>query len=202
LVLIRLWCVSDRPNWNREVARQNKTTHPNDSAVGISTPAKRIDKIARLLSDIADLMRQEDLGKESLHHLRQLQMRIRFAQGQSLNVPLVSQDLPLQPPALWRDRTDKNESPVDFIRREYGRWLGIGLTRAHLRADMSLYDSLKHWLRENDLPDDLDLPTKSAMVDRELADAKSTSIVHSPEQKQRLRLREAARRRASKSKQQ
>jgi hypothetical protein len=153
-------------DWNREVARQNKQMHRNGSAAKqISAPAKRINKIARLLSDIAGLMRQEDLGKDSLHHLRQLQMRIRFAQTQSTQEPPVPHELPSQPPPLWRNRKNKDENPVDFIRREYSRWLGKGLTRAHL---------LKHWLRENDLPDDLDLPTKSAMIDRELADTRNT----------------------------
>jgi hypothetical protein len=163
-------------------------------------PAKRIDKIASLLSDIADLMRQEDLGRESLHHLRQLQMRVRFAQEHHTKELPSALDLPAQPPTLWRDRRDKDETPPDFIRREYAAWLGQGLTRAHLRIDMGLYDSLKHWLREHKMPADIDLPTKSSMIDRELAKAERLSIEHSPEQRQKLRLREAARRRTTKEK--
>ena len=182
------------------MARQTRKANQDSRRAGTAAPVKPIDKIAGLLSDIADLMRQEDLGRESLHHLRQLQMRVRFAQEQHGKEAPTSPDLPAQPPVLWRDRKDKDETPLDFIRREYGHWLGKGLTRAHLRMDMGLYDSLKHWLRDNVIPDDIDLPTKSEMIDRELEKTNRLSIEHSPEQKEKLRLREAARRRAAKRK--
>jgi hypothetical protein len=48
------------------------------------------------------------------------------------------------------------------------------------------------------MPDDIDLPNKSTLIDRELANAKQFSVTHTAEQKETLRLREAARRRASK----
>jgi hypothetical protein len=185
------------------LARNRKSRNERDSEAGRTglpprkAPANRIEKIAGLLSELADLMRQEDLGRESLHHLRQLQMRIRFAQERLPDGPDL-RALPERPPAWWLERRNKKETPIDFIRREYGEWLGRGLTKAHLRADMSLYQALKHWLKKNDMPPDVDLPTKRAMTDRELADAKSLSISHSPEQRQLLRLKEAARRRAHK----
>lgn len=70
-------------------------------------------------------------------------------------------DLPQNPPAMWVDRLNRSESPIDFIRREYAPYIGNGLTRAHLRRyDRTLYEALGNWLRKNELPDDLLLPTK------------------------------------------
>jgi hypothetical protein len=169
-------------------------TRPDASESGSST--SRIDKIARLLSDLADLMRQEDLGKESLHHLRQLQMRIRFAKESPARATDPGPPLPTVAPTLWIGRANKTESPLDFIAREYAAWIGKGLSRAHLRRlDMTLYDALKHWLREHQMPRGFDLPTKSELIDRTLARNNRLSIEHTPEQKEKLRLREAARRR-------
>jgi hypothetical protein len=160
-------------------------------------PVTRIEKIAGLLSDLADLMRQEDLGKESLHHLRQLQMRVRFARATS-KPTAIERNMPEVPPALYAQRVDRNETPVAFLLREWGPFIGHGLTRAHLRADMGLYNALNHWLKTNELPPGLDLPSKQSMIDRKLAESKSLTIVHSPEQRERLRLQQAARRRAQK----
>jgi hypothetical protein len=161
------------------------------------SPSNRIQKISRLLTELADLMRQEDLGRESLHHLRQLQMRVRFADEKFSGAPDSTHELHLGNPAKWRARKDRNESPVDFIRREYAQWLGRGLTKAHLRrADKGLYDSLNYWLQKNQAPDGFDLPTKQQMIDRTISEAGTLPIVHSPAQRERLRLNQAARRRA------
>jgi hypothetical protein len=187
------------------LAKDRNSRRDKDSVAGSSellpprqAPVNRIEKIAGLLSELADLMRQEDLGKESLHHLRQLQMRIRFAQERSPSDAQVRRPLPQRPPAWWLERQSKDESPIDFIRREWGEWLGHGLTKAHLRADMSLYQALKHWLRKNEMPPDVDLPSKQEMTDRKLADLESLAVSHSPEQRELMRLKDAARRRAHK----
>jgi hypothetical protein len=160
-------------------------------------PASRIEKIAGLLSELANLMRQEDLGRESLHHLRQLQMRIRFAQGKPSAEAKVSPSTN-EHPGLWSERENRDESPVDFIRREFAGALAQGMSRADLRADAPLYQALKRWLRKNKLPPDIDLPGRRELTDRELASGRTLSIVHSPEQRERLRLKQAARRRAQK----
>jgi hypothetical protein len=159
-----------------------------------SGPAKpsRTNKIAKLLSQLVELMRQEGMGKEALHHLRQLQMRVRF---DATSRPRFDEP-PTVAPATWLRRERRDESPVDFIRREYNPWLGKSLTRAHLRQlDMSLYEALKHWLRENDAPPDFDLPTKKEMTDRKIAQTEELSLVFTPEQRERLRLYQAAKRR-------
>jgi hypothetical protein len=186
------------------LARNRKSRNETDSESGPTRlpprtgPASRIEKIAGLLSELADLMRQEDLGKESLHHLRQLQMRIRFAQGRPA---AEAEDAPLASgcPGLWSERKNRGESPVDFIRREFAGALAQGMSRADLRADAPLYQALKRWLRKNKLPPDIDLPGRRELTDRELASGKTLSIVHSPEQRERLRLKQAARRRAQKA---
>jgi hypothetical protein len=185
------------------VARNRKKTRNQDSRLSSDdqpppkSPANRIERIAGLLSELAYLMRQEDLGRESLHHLRQLQMRIRFAQGKSSTE---AQEAPSiqKSPGLWSERKNRDETPLDFIRREYGALLGRGLSRADLRADASLYQALKRWLSKNEMPADVDLPGKRELTDRELASGRALSIVHSPEQRERLRLKQAARRRAQK----
>jgi hypothetical protein len=185
------------------VVRTQKKGHGESPASGDRDkqsqppPSNRIQKITLLLTELADLMRQEDLGKESLHHLRQLQMRVRFADEKFASRSDKAHELHLGNPAKWRTRKDKNETPVDFIRREYARSLGRGLTKAHLRrADKSLYDSLNYWLQKNQLPEGFDLPTKQEMIDRTISETGTLPIVHSPEQRERLRLNQAARRRA------
>jgi hypothetical protein len=156
----------------------------------------RISKISSLLSELAELMQQENIGKEALHHLKQLQMRVRFA---NINTePRESSNaLPTQAPRRWSVR-ESDLSPAEFIRRHYAPWLGKGLTRAHIRhLDISLYEALKRWLKENEMPEDVDLPTKKEMIDRELAGGSDFKIVYSPEQRRKLSLYRAARRRAT-----
>lgn len=97
--------------------------------------------------------------------------------------------LPERAPALWRkpketdpdfDPSDDREckhpgdTPPDFIRRHYGPWLGNGLTRADIRRlDPPLYMALANWLRHNELPTDLDLPTLKEENDRWVERARS-----------------------------
>lgn len=66
----------------------------------------------------------------------------------------------------WRDRENRWEQPPEFIRRNYGQWLGIGLTQAHLRADVDLYNALQNWLQKNSLPDDFGLPSKKELTNK------------------------------------
>lgn len=59
----------------------------------------------------------------------------------------------------WKTRSDSKEPVVAFIKRVYAPFIDKGLTRKHLSVDPSLYTALANWLRKNDLPDWLDLPT-------------------------------------------
>jgi hypothetical protein len=185
------------------VVRNNKKSREREQTAETDAPpssrSQRVTKIARLLGELAELMGHEDVGKESLHHLRQLQMRVRFSLETHQDKPNQQPVLPAQAPAKWRERSKKSETPLEFIAREYGQWLGKGLTRAHLRQlDMSLYDALKHWLRSNTSPPGFDLPTKYEMVDRQVSQQERLPVIHTPEQRERLRLNQAARRRTTK----
>ena len=57
------------------------------------------------------------------------------------------------------------------MQRVYGQWLGQGLTRAHVnRLDPKLAAAIYNWLsRPNNVwPPDVDLPTKSEQISRDL----------------------------------
>jgi hypothetical protein len=96
-------------------------------------------------------------------------------------------------------RQNTDESPIDFIRREYSQWLGGTLTRAHIRRlDMTLYEALNRWLRSHELPADFNLPTRAETMEKQLSQAEDLSFTFTPEQREKLRLYNAARRRARK----
>lgn len=184
------------------MSRTNKKNHLKASSSDSSSVsekhsrADRILKIAAILTELAELMQQEGMGKEALHHLHQLQMRVRFAAPSASSPP---QNIPTDPPAKWVDRTSREETPVDFIRREYFPWLGKGLTSAHIRRlDISLYEALKRWVRTNGPVPNFDLPTKKEMIDRRISEGTEFKIVYSPEQREKLRLYQALRRRSAK----
>ena len=120
--------------------------------------------------------------------------------GSSVKLPLVA-------PALWLERENRKETAPDFIKRVYAPWLGHGLTQAHIhQLDKQLYTALHNWLRFNDMPADLDLPTRKQLNDRLLqirgtpssAESLGKAISEaSPEVRERIRLYDVARRRAS-----
>lgn len=90
-----------------------------------------------------------------------------------------TRDIPTEAPELYRNRQDRMEKPPGFIRRVYGRWLGAGLIRADLlKLDRPLYQALQNWLRHNDMPDWLDLPTLSQVNDRMLAELEGGEATH------------------------
>jgi len=98
-------------------------------------------------------------------------------------------EMPAVAPELWTGARGNPETPVDFIRRAYRPWLGNGLTRAHIRdLDPSLSTALDNWLRKNDMPGDLDLPTVSEALTRRLAELQAD-----PEKPTTMTLSEARR---------
>lgn len=103
---------------------------------------------------------------------------------------------PVEAPELWADRQGRKENPVAFIRRVYGRYIGNGLTRAHIRRlDLPLYKALSVWTvrhPEDTLPE---LPTRSDAVDLML---ESLSPDMTEDQVRRLGLTLQSRRRAAK----
>ena len=144
-------------------------------------------------------MRQADLGKEVQHHLKQLQMRVRFAQDRLVESEADDDAIPSKAPELWRERQRTEEDPVSFTRRVYGSALGKGLGRHHLRAlDESLYHSLRRHIRLHGSPPDFDLPKKEEILSREVAQAADLSISLTPGQRKKLSLRRALLRRKRK----
>jgi hypothetical protein len=81
-----------------------------------------------------------------------------------------SDQLPTTAPALWASDKQRGDTPPEFIKRHYGPWLGKGLTRPDVkRLDPQLYTALSNWLRHNEIPADLDLPTLKEKNDRWVA---------------------------------
>lgn len=111
-------------------------------------------------------------------------------------------NLPNEAPALWLERENRKQLPLDFIQDNYRPWLGNGLTRSDiLHLDKPLYMALAKWLQSNEMPSGISLPTKKELNDRQLAagvpspaswlgDARRNA---DPETKERLRLYEVAR---------
>ena len=75
--------------------------------------------------------------------------------------------LPSMAPASWAKGKQPGDTPPEFIRRHYAPWLGKGLTRPDIkRLDPQLYVGLNNWLRNNEMPADVDLPTLKEKNDR------------------------------------
>ncbi|PCI85565.1 MAG: hypothetical protein COB24_12685 [Hyphomicrobiales bacterium] len=108
-------------------------------------------------------------------------------------------DLPEKAPELYQARNDKRERPHVFIQRVYKKWLGKGLAQHHvLHLDKPLYYAFHNWRRHNDMPNELDLPSKEQVNDRELADLDSDNLPYpsySNALKNKIRLYNAARNR-------
>lgn len=93
----------------------------------------------------------------------------RFAADAAPNEHI--EDLPTKAPELWSERdVTLRESPSEFVRRVYDRWLDKGLSKPLLRKlDMPLYQAFSVWSRRH--PDDErpQLPSLSDVIDRRVA---------------------------------
>lgn len=70
---------------------------------------------------------------------------------------------PATAPELYKDRANRKEIPVAFIRRVYGPWLGRGISRPHIKhLDEPLYHGLYRYLSKNAEPEDLKLGLPAA----------------------------------------
>ena len=164
--------------------------------------ATKPKKAAELLASLATLI-ATDFGGDAiaLKRLQDLKMRLgtlepAVRKKKAAEVQL-SSFLPKKAPKLWLERKNKDESPVDFIRRVYAPWLGKGLGKPHIRQlDMSLYEALRKWPQNNERPTDLYLPTKSEIIDKRVADAGGAiRLIYSPELRAANALYSAVRRR-------
>ena len=158
--------------------------------------ADRISRIVALLDQVAALMQAEhSIDSSILTELKDVQRRTRLAISTTSSQP----PLPTTAPIKWLDRSNKKESPPEFIWRVYALWMGKGLTRPYIRRlDGSLYTALSRYLWQGgELPPDFDLPTKKEVTDRRLEKLGYFSGDVSAEQREAVRLYHSARRRPS-----
>jgi hypothetical protein len=96
------------------------------------------------------------------------------------SIPVVPSVLPAAPSELYQRRVNKSESIIDFLRRVWLPWISSGLlTRpAFRKLDTVGEKALQNWLHNHpgEMPEDLILPTKSEVVERELLNADPGAI--------------------------
>jgi hypothetical protein len=162
---------------------RDKSSLDNPERPGNAGPENLLPSIDRLLNAVSDLMKHEpNIDRQAFEHMRQLQVRIRFAISDSEKIS--DKKSALKPPAKWLDRADKNESPLDFVRREYADLFGR-ISRPDLKKlDKSLYAALSNWISKNGpLPPEIDIPTKKQVSDKKLEQA---GIVRAPSRSKRV----------------
>ena len=94
----------------------------------------------------------------------------------SFDANVVTVALPSEAPATWKADKLAGDTPPEFIKRVYGEWLGKGLDRPTVRRlDPSLGQALDNWLRKNDMPPDVDLPTAKERNAREIEHLRAAS---------------------------
>ncbi|MEJ0027691.1 MAG: hypothetical protein WDN01_16830 [Rhizomicrobium sp.] len=74
--------------------------------------------------------------------------------------------LPTKAPALWAKDRKPGDTPASFFARVYEPWVGRMTRKDVGRLDHAWYAALSNWLRRNEIPADIDLPTVSEMNDR------------------------------------
>ena len=74
------------------------------------------------------------------------------------------------PPVPERKYVPRQDEIIPFLREVWGEWLAGGhLARQTLYDhDPAAYSALSNWLRNNELPDDMDIPSNREITDREL----------------------------------
>lgn len=80
---------------------------------------------------------------------------------------------PSTPPEIWMGHDNqRGENPAQFIMRVYSKYMGRGLTVAHLRTlDSKLYQNYFDWLKKKEpVPKGFYLPTKEEWYDRLVVD--------------------------------
>lgn len=86
--------------------------------------------------------------------------KTRVSEISEMPATLQTTALPTVAPATWKADKQDGETPPSFVKRVYGEWLGQGFTRATVRhLDPPLAQAITNWLRNNEWPADVDLPT-------------------------------------------
>jgi hypothetical protein len=126
----------------------------------------------KLLLAAQDIMKQAPaLDRAAYEHLRQLRVKVRYALSESSRAA-EEQVVPTVAPALWRDRANHEQSPLEFTTAHYGKWLHRGICRADIRRlDRGLYNAYSNWKITSDELDAIGLPTKKKLIEDKLAGA-------------------------------
>ncbi|OYQ37567.1 hypothetical protein CHU95_01025 [Niveispirillum lacus] len=146
--------------------------------VVVAVPAPPAPSAAAVIQRIVD-----DLAGSVRHHLphysrldqllSQVQQALMEGTSGGGASPQADPDrLPDHAPMLYMDRVNRDQSIVEFMRDAWMPWIRSGLlTRPDLRRlDPQAYMAMANWLRRNDWPADLPIPTKSETVTAELSD--------------------------------
>src|SRR6185295_12230069 len=160
-----------RPKKRRPLAGDNPPEQARGSPtrdVSQSWDIEHLVNLDRLLNAAHDLMKQEpSLDRAAFEHLRQLKVRVRFA------ISAASRDhptkLPRIAPALYENRKDPAQSPLDFTKITYAQWLHKNISRAEIRKlDKKLYNAYFNWKITSEQLDSIGLPTKQAVIEKKL----------------------------------
>lgn len=152
--------------------RKKKKPQPlSQDSESNSASNKEIIAIDKLLNAAAELMNKTPgIDQEAYEFLRQLRVKVRFAMSAEAS-PNWGHP-PSKAPAKWSERKNKDESPIEFIKREYGPWIEQkSISRADIRRlDRQLYVALYNWMsKHGDISSMLDLPTLSTANERKLS---------------------------------
>lgn len=144
----------------------NRSIDPFRAALNIYLPPRNLIERPKHFSALID----SALSKRGLENA-ELKAVVEEVVSELLSsVPdatLPTRDIPETAPALWASDKQPSVSPPEFIKRHYEPWLGKGLARPDIkRLDPQLYVALSNWLRKNEMPADLDLPTLKERNDR------------------------------------
>jgi hypothetical protein len=191
---------------------------PNSVAASISVGQNRTVYVDSVASDIEDFERELD-SLLATHGVKSKKVRgvlarafgrlaERAKRDQNIGPAIAKLDkliaaetaesdvvlLPDKAPLHWRTQRELLDSPISFIRRVYGKWLGHGLTQGIIgQLDPTLYRQLLRWLKTNEMPKDIDLPTREDINDRRIALLNETGSLEVPGLDDAERLKELQR---------
>ncbi len=164
------------PEYNNIVERDDKINH-NESVIYETLPEviNNIENNGEYLDLRKDIREEFDAALAALTYDKQeLVLAIAHA--------LIEQKFPERAPELYAERKSRKENPAEFIRRVYPHATHSDLPQNQIkRLDPQLYQSLNAWLKRNEAPDDLRIPTipelYDKLFDRFLANTNNAQII-------------------------
>jgi hypothetical protein len=133
----------------------NKAKQSSGEPISPTSEPKSFSSIVERLSMLEAFAKQHE-GKGVADYARSLFPELLQIERAALKMSA----LPTVAPATWKADKQDGETPPAFVKRVYGEWLGKGFTRATLRhLDPPLAQAMTNWLRHNEMPADVDLPT-------------------------------------------